>query len=70
MNPKLKNYHPRHLFECSGDETGGETSDDGWIAWALAVLAILFIACLVASIVYLSREKKDTESTASRREEP
>ena len=70
MNPKLKNYHPRHLFECSGDETGGETSDDGGIAWALAVLAILFIACLVASIVYLSREKKDTESTASRREEP
>ena len=63
-------------FECPGDETsdsddpGVETSDDSWVGWLLGVLAILFIACLLAWYVYLSREKIFTECTASSREEP
>jgi len=55
----------------TSDHPGVETSDDSWVAWVLSVLAILFIACLVASIVYLSREKKDNKrSTASSHEVP
>ena len=55
------------ICDEGSDDPGVETSDDSWVGPVLGVLAISFIACLVASIV---GKKKDTECTASGREEP